>query len=58
VYNDFYDIEDIFDFYDNETPWTEDVYDEEWVSENELFFDPEELGEGSFWYKFLLVFQR
>lgn len=47
--NDFYDLEDIFDFYDNETLWTEDVYDEEWVSENELFFDSEELGEGSFW---------
>ena len=29
MYNDFYDIEDIFDFYDNETPWAEDVYDEE-----------------------------
>lgn len=49
MYNDFYDIEEIFDYYDNETLWTEDVYDEEWVNENELFFDQEELGEGNLW---------
>ena len=49
MYNDFYDIEEIFDYYDNETLWAEDVYDEEWVNENELFFDQEELGEGNLW---------